>query len=107
MALGRSSTAYGGNQPTGRFDFWVTTSGGANSDPPTWGCHISPIKGRTRGAAIGPLATLAVALRASTNTLCLPYQMAHSTQLLVSKVQSSKIQPNFDTLPIARIYYRF
>jgi len=28
----------------------------------------APIKGRTRHAALGPLATLAVALRASTNT---------------------------------------
>jgi len=31
------------------------------------GCGRAPIKGRTRRAALGPLATLAVALRASTN----------------------------------------
>ena len=39
MALGDSGAARSGSQPTGRLEYWVTTSGGANSDQNTQGCY--------------------------------------------------------------------
>ena len=41
MALGRNGAFRGGSQPAGRLEYWVTTSGGANSDPPTRGRYTS------------------------------------------------------------------
>ena len=39
LKFGRSGAAHGGSQPTGWPEYWVTTSGGAHSDPPTQVCY--------------------------------------------------------------------
>ena len=39
LVLVRSGAFHGSSQPTGRFEGWVTTSGGTSSDPNTQGCY--------------------------------------------------------------------
>ena len=52
MALGRNGAFRGGSQPAGRLEYWVTTSGGANSDPPTRGRYTDDLKNRRSIGAV-------------------------------------------------------
>ena len=56
LALGRSSAAHGGSQPTSQFECWVTTSGSTSSDPNTRGRYntVQPLSRASPPALLRP-----------------------------------------------------
>ena len=43
--LGVVGAFHGGSEPASRLEYWVTTSGGTSSGPPTEGHYIAPLPG--------------------------------------------------------------